>query len=322
MKILAVLLLALPLAAAHPDWPAVERHAVELLQRYLRIVSVNPPADTREAAKLFQTELEAAGLKPRIFGVTPGGHTNLMVRLAGRDRTKKPLLLLNHFDVVPVDPKAWAVDPFGGIIRDGTIWGRGALDMKGIGVQQLTALIEMHKGGIVPPRDIVMIATADEESSGVNGIQWMIANHLAEFDPEYVLDEGGMGTRDVLAANKLVFGVAVGEKQIAWLRLRAKGTAGHGSQPIPDNANLILLEAVRKGLGPSGRRQAEPDDRRDAPRHRRGVGGQQVYVRDPTEHDLADDAGGRGRIAGEGERDPFERRSDARLPPAAGSERR
>ncbi len=248
MKIALPLLLSLAAVAAEPDWPAVQNHAVEFLQQYVRIQSVNPPADTRAAAKLFQTELEKNGLKPVLYEVSPAGHTNLMVRLPGRDRTKKPLLLLNHFDVVPVDPKAWAVDPFGAEIRDGHIWGRGTLDMKGIGVQQLMALIAIHKAGIVPARDIVMISTADEESSGVDGIQWMIAHHLAAFDPEYVLDEGGMGTRDVLAAGKLIFGVAVGEKQINWLRLRAKGTAGHGSQPIPDNANLILLEAIRKAM--------------------------------------------------------------------------
>ena len=183
---------------------------------------------------------------------------NLLVRLPGRDRSKKPLLLLNHFDVVPVDPKAWPMDPFAAIIKDGNIWGRGALDMKGIGVQQLTALIEMKKAGIVPSRDIVMLITTDEESSGVDGIQWMIDKHLAEFDPEYVLDEGGMGTRDVLARDKLVFGVAVGEKQLNWLRLRAKGTAGHGSQPIPDNANVILLDAIRKAMSVPDRSKPNP----------------------------------------------------------------
>jgi acetylornithine deacetylase/succinyl-diaminopimelate desuccinylase-like protein len=81
-------------------------------------------------------------------------------------------------DVVPVDEKAWTLDPFGGIVRDGYIWGRGALDMKGLGVQQLMALIALHKAGIVPSRDIVMIATADEERHEVGGIEWMMTNHF------------------------------------------------------------------------------------------------------------------------------------------------
>ena len=250
-----VLVLCGSLAAAEPDWPAVEDHAVALLQQYVRIQSVNPPADTRAAAALFQAELERNGLHPKVYTSGPDGQTNLVVRLPGRDRTKKALLLLNHFDVVPVDAKAWDVDPFGAVIKDGYIWGRGTLDMKGIGVEQLTALIELKKSGMVPARDIVMLSTADEESSGVRGIQWMLANHPEEIDCEYVLDEGGMGTRDMLAPDKLVFGVSVGEKQVLWLRVRARGVAGHGSQPIPDNANLILLEALRKALDlPAGAR--------------------------------------------------------------------
>ncbi len=253
-----LMLLSLPLSAAEPDWPALERHAIEFLQEYIRMATVNPPADTRAAAALFKAELAKNGLEAQVFEAAPTGQTNLMVRLPGRDRSKKPLLLLNHFDVVPVDAKAWSIDPFGALIKDGQIWGRGSLDMKGIAVQQLTALITLHNLGIVPPRDIVMISTADEESSGVYGIQWMIAHHYAEFEPEYVLDEGGLGSRDMLARDKLVFGVSVGEKQIAWLRLRAKGTAGHGSQPIPDNANMILLEAIHKALALPERARPNP----------------------------------------------------------------
>lgn len=248
MKLSTFLLTAVVACAAEPDWKAVEDHALEFLQQYVRIVTVNPPADTRAAAALFQAELERNGLTPRLYTSGPSGQTNLVVRLPGRDRTSKPLLLLNHFDVVPVDAKAWTVDPFGAVIKDGQIWGRGTLDMKGVGVQQLTALILLKNSGIVPPRDIVMLSTADEETNGTMGIRWMIRNHWQDIDCEYVLDEGGMGTRDVLAPNKLVFGISVGEKQVVWLKMRARGTAGHGSQPIPDNANLILLEALRKAL--------------------------------------------------------------------------
>lgn len=246
MRSLAALLSVAALAAAEPDWAALEPRAVAFLQSYVRIKSVNPPSDTAEAARLFETELRQHGFEPKLYRSGPGNQTNLLVRLPGRDRSKKPLLLLNHFDVVPVDPKAWPVDPFGAVIQDGWIWGRGTLDMKGIGVQQLMALIALKQAGIVPPRDIVMLATADEETGGERGVQWMMANHWKEFEPEYVLDEGGLGSRDLIAPGKLVFGVAVGEKQMLWLKLSATGTAGHGSQPIPDNANEILLRAVAR----------------------------------------------------------------------------
>ena len=254
-RIVIVLFACATLAqAAEPDWPQVEQHAIEFLQQYVRIASVNPPADTRATAALFQAELERNGLKPVLYTSGPNGQTDLVVRVAGRDRSKKPLLLMNHFDVVPADPKAWPMDPFAALLRDGYIWGRGTLDMKGIGVQQLTALIALHNAGITPSRDIVMLSTADEETGGERGIRWMIANHYSDIDCKYVLDEGGMGSRDALAPDKLVFGVSVGEKQVMWLRLHAKGTAGHGSQPIPDNANLILLAAIEHALQlpPSG----------------------------------------------------------------------
>ena len=248
MKLLSILVAGAMAFGAEPDWQQIEKHSLEFLLQYVRIRSINPPADTAEAARFFQSELEKNGLTPKVYYSGPGGQTNLVVRLKGRDASKKPLLLLNHLDVVPVDEKAWGMDPFGAIVRDGFIWGRGTLDMKGIGVQQLMALIALHNAGVTPSRDIVMISTADEETGGERGIQWMIANHYDDIDSEYVLDEGGMGSRDALAPNKLVFGVSVGDKVLMWLRLRAKGTAGHGSQPVPDNANLILLDAIRRAM--------------------------------------------------------------------------
>ncbi len=163
-----VAVLGSPLFAAEPDWSSVEKHALDLLQKYVRIASVNPPANTAPAAALIKSELEAAGFTPKLYTSGPQGQTNVIVRLPGRDRSKKPLLLLNHLDVVPVDAKAWrAIDPFGAAIKDGQIWGRGSLDMKGLAVEQMTALIELKRAGIVPPRDIVMLSTADEESGGV-----------------------------------------------------------------------------------------------------------------------------------------------------------
>jgi len=233
---------------AEPDWPTLERRALELLQQYVRIESVNPPADTRAAAAFLKAELEKNGIQVRLFPSGPKGQTNLVARVPGKDRTKKPLLLMNHMDVVPVDRKAWKTDPFQPVLRDGYLWGRGALDMKSIGIQHLMALVALRQTGTVPARDIVLFATADEETGGDYGVRWMWANQRREIDAEYVLDEGGFGTREILAPGKLVFGIMVGEKQTLWLRVRATGTAGHGSQPIPDNANLILLAALPRAM--------------------------------------------------------------------------
>ena len=245
--------------AAEPDWQRVNGEALMRLQKYIRIESINPPAEVTKAAAFFEVELKQAGLEPKLYvSNAQTGKVNLVVRLPGRDRAKKPLLLLNHFDTVPVDRKMWDIDPFGGELKDGAIWGRGALDMKGIGIQHLTALIELKRSGTVPSRDIVMLTTADEESGGEAGIQWMIAHHLADIDAEYVLDEGGFGTRDILAPGKLVFGIATGEKQVARLRVRSTGTAAHGSQPIPDNANERLLVALDKILHYHGLEKVHP----------------------------------------------------------------
>jgi acetylornithine deacetylase/succinyl-diaminopimelate desuccinylase-like protein len=252
MKPLAISLLLISTTfAAEPDWPKVEQHSLEFLQTYIRIPTIDPPADTRKAAELFKTELEAHGFAPKLYPSGPDGKTILIVRLAGRDRAKKPLLLMNHFDVVPVDRAAWgAIDPFAAEIKDGILWGRGSLDMKGVGVMQLTALILLKDLGIVPDRDIVMLCDPDEEAGGEYGIKWMVNNHRDEIDAEWVIDEGGFGSRDALAkqSGKLMFGIAVGEKHLMWVRLRAKGTAGHGSQPIAENANMILVEAIGKAL--------------------------------------------------------------------------
>src|SRR5258708_341012 len=239
---------ALPAAAAEPDWDHINQSAVDLLQRYIRIESIDPPANTAEAAHFVQHFLEENGIAAKLYTSGPNGQTNLVARVAGRDRSKKPLLLLNHLDVVPVDRKAWKVDPFAAGIQNRETAGRGTMDMKGIGIEQMMALAALKRAGITPARDIVMLSTADEENNGTYGIRWMVDHHFSEIDAEYVLDEGGFGTRSILSSDKLVFGIEVGEKQTLWLRVRAKGTAAHGSQPIPDNANVTLLTALGKAM--------------------------------------------------------------------------
>jgi len=248
LRFAVLFLLAAVAPAAEPDWDEIERRALDLLQQYVRIQSIDPPADTAEAAGFVKRLLEENGIPAQLYPSGPHGQTNLVARVAGRDRSKKPLLLMNHLDVVPVDRQAWTLDPFAAVIQNGELWGRGTMDRKGIGMEQMIALVTLRRSGITPSRDIVMLCTADEENNGRYGIRWMIDNHFSDIDAEYVLDEGGFGTRSILAAGKLVFGIEVGEKQTLWLKVRARGTAAHGSQPIPDNANVTLLTALQKAM--------------------------------------------------------------------------
>jgi len=250
-SILAVSLLAAALparAASAPDWDAVSREAIDLLSRYVRIRSVNPPADAREAAEFLASQLRTAGIEPETFEPEPGKVT-LVARLAaalpaGAARPR-PLMLLHHMDVVPVDEARWPVPPFSGEIRDGFLYGRGAMDMKGVGIIHLLAFMLLKRMQIPLSRDVILMATPDEETGGAAGARYMIASHWDALNPEYVLDEGGFGARDVLAADgRLVFGISVAEKKMLWLSLAASGTAGHGSQPIPDNANDALVAAL------------------------------------------------------------------------------
>lgn len=243
---ICVLSLCQFVSAAEPDWQHVDEHATSLLQHYIQIKSINPPADTSETAQFLQAEFARFGLHAELFKSDGDGKTNLLVRLPGRDSSKGPLVLLNHMDVVPADASRWKRDPFGGEIEAGEIWGRGSLDMKSTAIMQVTAMTLLKQLGIVPPRDIVFLADCDEETGGSDGAAWMIKNHWDELNPAYVLDEGGVGSRDLYIPGKLVFGISVAEKQVLWLRLRAQGTSGHGSQPIADNANDLLMRAIDK----------------------------------------------------------------------------
>ncbi len=231
-----------------PDWTGVGREAADLLQRYVRIPSVNPPADTREASAFLREVLEREGVATSLFESAPG-KVNLLARLpatvSAAEGRGRAVLLLHHMDVVPVDPARWSGDPFGGEIREGLLHGRGALDMKATGIMHVLALLTLKRQNVPLGRDLLLLATADEETGGHDGARWMIERHWQRLEPEYVLDEGGFGARDVLGADgRLVFGISVGEKTILWTRVRAAGTAGHGSQPIPDNAGEALVRAL------------------------------------------------------------------------------
>ena len=211
----------------------------------MRLNTSNPPGDVTPAADLLTNVLRREGIDVKRFESGPG-RSIVLARLKGDGSAGKALLLENHMDVVPADPSRWSRDPFGAEVADGKLWGRGSIDMKGIGVTQLYAFIQLHRQHVPLKRDVMLMAVPDEEVGGILGAEWMRKNHYDELDPEYVLDEGGFGSRDMFAAGKLVFGISVAEKKIMWLRLRAEGVAGHGSQPHGQNPNDHLLAALHR----------------------------------------------------------------------------
>ena len=249
-QVLLAVLLAMPAAplaggTQSPDWTAVNREALDTLTRYVAINTSNPPGDVTKAADLLVDLLKREGIDVTRYESGPG-RSIVLARLKGDGTGGKAILLESHMDVVPADASRWSGDPFTPRIEDGKLWGRGSIDMKGIGVSQLYAFIMLHRQRVPLTRDVLLMFVPDEEVGGEMGAAWMRKNHYAELDPEFVIDEGGFGSRDMFTPGKLVFGISVAEKKIMWLRVRAEGVAGHGSQPHPQNPNDHLIRALNR----------------------------------------------------------------------------
>lgn len=243
------LLLARPTAAQPVDWQRTADEALKTLIQYIRINTQNPPSDTRQTAELLAGLLKQAGLQVTRYESAPG-KAIVLARLPATVSPPrgKPILLLHHMDVVPADATRWPVEPYSAVVKDGMLWGRGAIDMKSLGVIHLYALLTLLRHNVQRTRDVLFLAVPDEEAGGGLGTRWMLAHHYAELDPEYVLDEGGCGSRDLYAAGKLVYGISVAEKKLIWLKVRADGVAGHGSQPHEQNPNDRLVRALHRLL--------------------------------------------------------------------------
>lgn len=237
------------------DWSAIGDEAAHLLSSYLKIKSINPPGDERETAEFLTVLLRERGLESKLYFSAPN-RVNLVARLPG-DGSKKPILLFNHMDVVEADPQRWSCDPFGGEIRDGYVWGRGAIDMKGMGIMQLLALDLLQRHNPSRTRDIIFLAVADEEKGGAYGTQWMIENHWPEIEAEYNWDEGSFGLKGLFGPNP-VFTVAVAEKKDLWIKLIAHGEPGHSGMPHDDNAANILLQALQRVLSLNSKYELNP----------------------------------------------------------------
>ena len=223
------------------NWDHLLDEATPRLQEYLRVNTVNPPGNEIEGVKFFKNLFDVETVPSQIFEPS-SGRGNLLAMLKGNGK-KRPLLLLNHMDVVPVEKERWSVDPFAGVIQDGYLYGRGALDDKSMGIVEMMALLILKREKIPLTRDILFFATADEETGGNWGVEWAMENISSLREAEYALNEGGYV---VLSEQGIAdrYEISSGQKVLFQLQLKTKGTSGHGSMPRPDNPNVKLVQAL------------------------------------------------------------------------------
>ncbi|MFA7498973.1 MAG: M20/M25/M40 family metallo-hydrolase [Leucobacter sp.] len=196
----------------------------------------------RPAADYVADYLRSIGLDPEIYESAPG-RASVVARVAGADPTLPALVLHGHLDVVPADPANWSVDPFAGVIKDGMLWGRGAVDMKNMDAMILTAMAELLRAGERPRRDTILAFFADEENGGPFGARYLVDHHPELFaGAATAISEVGGYSIDVDGTRAYL--IQTGEKSLDWIRLRARGTAAHGSRVWQDNAVTRLAEAI------------------------------------------------------------------------------
>jgi len=240
--VLSLFALAPPVhVAAQLDLTALQDEAVEWVQEYIRLNTINPPGNEILGAEFFAGIFEAEGIRYEIAESAPG-RGNIWARLEGGD--EPGIVLLHHMDVVPADERYWTSDPLSGELRDGYVYGRGALDTKTSGILHLAAFLALHRTETPLTRDVVFMATADEEAGGFFGAGWLVENRPEIFENiGFLLNEGG-GGGDV--DGTVNFGLEVTQKVPYWLRLTATGEPGHGSRPLVTYASVELIEALER----------------------------------------------------------------------------
>jgi acetylornithine deacetylase/succinyl-diaminopimelate desuccinylase-like protein len=220
--------------------------AVTWMQQYLRIDTTNPPGHEMRAVSFYKRILDSEGIENTAFEYSPG-RGDLWARLPHTtESAKRPIILLNHMDVVTSDSTHWKFPPFSGQIKDGWLWGRGAQDMKDEGLAQLVVMVMLKREKIPLDRDVIFLAVADEEAEGT-GTDWFIAHQPALLEnAEFLINEGG---ENLLDEGRVKYvGVDVGEKTTFWLHVVAHGRPGHASRPIPDSAPNRLVNALDRIL--------------------------------------------------------------------------
>jgi len=238
------------MTATSPERQTAEQEVVELARDLIRIDTSNTgdtatSAGERAAAEYVAEKLSEVGIEPQIFE-SERGRASLVARIPGADRSRGGLLIHGHLDVVPAARSDWTVDPFAGEIRDGYLWGRGAVDMKDMDAMTLALIRQWAREGRTPPRDIVLAFLADEEAGGGLGSHFMVENHPELFEgcTEAISEVGGFSVS--LSDDLRLYLIETAEKGLGWMRLKASARAGHGSMVHDDNAVTALSEAVAR----------------------------------------------------------------------------
>ncbi|RLG42195.1 MAG: hypothetical protein DRO05_01945 [Thermoproteota archaeon] len=225
-----------------PEWDQVVGEVSDLLSRLIRIDTTNPPGNETPAAEFLRDFLLKEGFDPVLLESSEG-RGNVIARLTGEG--KKRLLLLSHLDVVPAEPSKWEVHPFSGEIKDGFVWGRGALDCKGLVAVEAMVMALLKREGFRPRGEVIFASTADEEMGGGAGAGWLVENHPELVKAEMLINEGGGAGFPI--NGRTYYLVQVAEKGVYWLRLRTRGKSAHASMPgVGENALLKMTEILEK----------------------------------------------------------------------------
>jgi len=219
--------------------------AAELLSQYIRLDTSNPPGNEHLAASFFADIFISAGIPYKLYESRPG-RVSIRAELRGSGQ-QGPLILLHHSDVIAARRNEWSFDPFGGEIIDGYICGRGTLDTKSLGIMQLLAFLDAKHRGLPLKRDLIFLATADEESGADCGVEYLLRQYPEEFRATLVLNEGSYMAEGIVPGRLLAM-ISPGEKGPCWMRLKRRGLGGHGSTPHSLNPLERLSAAVNRLL--------------------------------------------------------------------------
>src|SRR5512145_3161028 len=223
-----------------PDWAAVQRETLEHFRALVRFDTQDPPGREQEAADYLQKVLTNEGIPVEVFTLDKG-RPNIVARLKGSGR-KRPLLIMGHTDTVNIDPAKWTHPPFGAVVADGYVYGRGTVDDKDNVVASLMTILTLKRLNVPIDRDVIFLAESGEEGSTRVGIQFMVNQHFSEIDAEFCLAEGGGVVRQ--GGQVKYASIQTTEKIPRAIELTARGVAGHGSVPLKTNAVVHLADAV------------------------------------------------------------------------------